>query len=114
MSIDWSKPVRTKGGKIPVEIVTTKGRGDFPVFGYVGSNPLLQLWDLSGNWAFADTGLDLENVPETIEKTMWVNVYPDGNAYMHREILTAKQVSDHKLTARVKVNLKFKEGQFGE
>jgi len=63
--IDWSKPVQTK--ETPprkVEIVTTNGRGEYPVIGYCEKDTQLSQWRLDGVWSSSvTTRFDLENTP---------------------------------------------------
>jgi hypothetical protein len=68
--IDWSKPVQTK--ETPprkVEIVTTNGRGEYPVIGYVGSDLQFKQWRLDGVWATKfPSHYDLQNTPQQPEQ----------------------------------------------
>ena len=48
---DFTKPVQTRSG-LPVTIITTKGRGEYPVIGYVGSNKMLSMWNAQGEILF--------------------------------------------------------------
>jgi hypothetical protein len=71
--IDFTKPVQTRDGR-PVEIITTKGRGHWPVLGYIGDDADVRTWTMDG--IFAVTGAhpnNLINVPEAV--VGWVNVY---------------------------------------
>lgn len=76
--IDFTKPVRTKGTKQPVEILTTKGRGRYSVLGYIGENRELRCW-LSNGVSAACGIYNLENIDprETVIEAAiaWRKVY---------------------------------------
>lgn len=78
MSIDFNKPVRTKGG-YPVRILCTDKKGDYPVIGLIGSDEVVCTWRLDGSYGSAGqySADSLENVPEVVER--WVNVYRLGD-----------------------------------
>ena len=64
MTIDWTKPVRTKGGK-DVRILCTDGPGFLPVIGLIDTN--VCRWLLDGSFYLSGSHgetLDLENVPQ--------------------------------------------------
>jgi hypothetical protein len=76
VKVDFSKPVQTRDGR-PVKLVTTSGRGDYPVVGYVDKNDTLTLWTAEGKLLAGYEGrLDLINVP--VKRVGWVNVTPFG------------------------------------
>lgn len=91
--IDWTSPVRTKLTKWPVTLITVKGRGDYPIIGYVGDNTGLSYWDINGESpGYAGKDYDgLENVPQRIQKTHWMNIDSDGDfwAYESKEAADA-------------------------
>lgn len=112
MTIDWSKPVQTRGGK-PVEIITTKGRGSHPVIGYVGYTEILDGWMIDGTYnGKKPTDRDLINVPE--ERNLWVNVYEDGCSFAHANRDTAEYACSVRLknSPRIAcVHVKYKIGE---
>ncbi len=65
--IDWTKPVRTKGSKTPVKILSLEGPGNMSVVGYLmdGDTDICQ-WYPGGGFAVDPhpSDLDLENVPD--------------------------------------------------
>lgn len=61
MAIDFSKPVETVDGR-PVTILSTEGRGNWPVIGYVGDEDVLSLWTRYGTSA-SGKRRNLRNVP---------------------------------------------------
>ena len=90
--IDFTKPVQTRDGR-PVEIITTKGRGTYPVLGYAGDSAILFTWTEGGKLLTAHVeaaATDLINVPEPV--VGWLNVYPNDNgaAVQHTTYDTAQ------------------------
>lgn len=91
-TIDWTKPVRTKSG-LPVEIISTKGRGVGCVVGFIGVEEDPRRWRIFGEIdvdaklrVYLDRANDLENVPEPIKtREFWVNVIElsDGSLTMY-------------------------------
>lgn len=87
--LDLSKPVQTRDGR-PVTIITTKGRGTYPLVGYAGEeNTELRSWRSDGIFfSGAIRPLDLVNVEEKIELTRWANMYKRNGqvvlSIMHR------------------------------
>jgi len=64
--IDWTKPVRTKGTKTKVRILSLDGPGSQPVVGYLlNDDPEVFTWNLGGglNPEPVSCGMDLENTP---------------------------------------------------
>jgi hypothetical protein len=76
--IDFTKPVQTKGGE-SVEIITTNGRGTYPVIGFVGGNESPSTFTSEGVYYIREASItDLENVPEKpVEIAKYFNVYND-------------------------------------
>jgi hypothetical protein len=79
MTIDWNKPVETcEEPPRPVEILTTKVRGKYPVFGHIGdSDNTVYRWTLGG-YVFAGnthSKLNLRNkiwkLPDLPSGTKW-------------------------------------------
>jgi hypothetical protein len=64
-AIDWTKPVRTKGRKVPVTIYAVDPALKKPVVGRVNDDHDLLDWGLDGSFhaGRGESGLDLENVP---------------------------------------------------
>ncbi len=111
--IDWTKPVRTKLTKWPVTLVTVKGRGDYPVIGYVGDNTDLSQWNLQGNKPGRGEDPDgLENAPQRIQREYWVNVYESHDtlcAYTSKH--EADQFANDNRFACVKISIDCEEGE---
>jgi len=77
--IDWTKPVRTKDGR-SVRVLRTDGPGDYPVVGFVQDDPYPVTWTLEGRRILCtEVPLDLENAPERLQKTWWMNVFKCGS-----------------------------------
>lgn len=77
--IDWTKPVRTKGGKA-VEIYCTDGVGLYPIRGRINPrqpDEAHSSWTINGELltGICSDSSDLENIPERIKRTVWINVY---------------------------------------
>ena len=112
--IDFSKPVQTKDGR-KVEIISTNGRGVYPVVGYVGDNIHPWTFTLEGeNDVDAPGFLTLENVPEAPKKVVrYVNFNSNesiGGAYKSRAI--ADEWAAHNRASCQRVV--FTEGVFDE
>lgn len=75
--IDFTKPVQTKDGE-SVEIITTNGRGMYPVLGFIGDNDAPKSFTVDGVYYTGENfSYDLENVPEKeIEIVRYYNIYP--------------------------------------
>lgn len=81
MTLDLSKPVRTRRGD-DVSIITTTANGPYPVIGeYIDVRCIKDSW-AAGRWNLAgecvshDATMTLINVPETVE--CWTRVYAHG------------------------------------
>jgi hypothetical protein len=83
---DPSKPIETVGGK-SVTLITTEGRGEFPLVGYIGDDENLDFWTQEGLHGSLNrpTCDDLRNVPKPKPETQWVNVYEDSPVYKTKE-----------------------------
>lgn len=65
MSLDLTKPVRTRDGQA-VKLIYINGRGEWAIIGYVGDEDLISLWTLDGKYDAGDDdgdcdGFDLVN-----------------------------------------------------
>ena len=77
--IDWTKPVRTKDGRA-VRVLCTDGPGEYPVVGFVDGDADPLTWTMGGQFLDDTTRkFDLENAPQRIQKTWWMNVFDDGS-----------------------------------
>lgn len=82
MTIDWTKPVRTVGSKLPVKIISQKGLGTAPIIGYImfpdqHRSEIVRQWTIAGTFKLdVPAGLrdfDLENVPpEPVTAERWI------------------------------------------
>ena len=81
--IDYTKPVQTVSGE-PVEIITTKGRGDYPVIAYLGKDSRPFMWTANGmppDWSYAHYALiNTREKPKTIVR--WLKAYAEGSVIM--------------------------------
>ena len=119
-NIDWSKPVRTKGSKDPVEILPIVGREPWVKVGYIRDSPIPDVWRMNGTGAAAESQfphyLDLENVPpEPVTVTRWVNVYiVDGEVWVGPVNKTREEALEYgsgKQKACVPVTITYTEGE---
>lgn len=110
MTINFNKPLQTRDGQ-PVTILSTSGRDQYPVVGYIGDDVALYSWTNEGKmYADGSNSYDLQNVPET--GVCYVNVFPDGTtcSYSKKEYATADYASERIACIRVE----YKIGQFDE
>lgn len=75
--IDINKKYKTKSGK-EVELITTKGRGDLPVVGYVGNSSKVVRWDSKGTSILSGVGWVIGQVNKGIKITYII--VPHGGA----------------------------------
>lgn len=89
MTFDPTKPVRTRDGT-PARIIATDAKGEYPIIALVGDDeedPFTftaegRYW--TGN---EESGQDLVNAPETVER--FYNVYLDGQMWPHDDRASA-------------------------
>lgn len=89
--IDWTKPVQTVNGKLPVEVVTTQGRvPEFPVLVYIGSEEYTTPLTVGGRQR-RDGDVTVENVPvyDTIHLNFYPRDHPEGDKYVVVQHLSA-------------------------
>lgn len=109
--LDLNKPVRIKYGT-PIEILTTRLMGSYPVLGKTQGKYCLWKKDgscLPDGYAPED---DLENVPEETE--VWLNVYNDDIICINRSRKETDNSASVGRIGRIKVILKDIEGRFDE
>jgi len=71
--IDLTKKYRTRDGR-EVTLISDKGRGDFPIVGYLKGREAPAIWTQDGRYTLAgDMCSDLIEVKEM--KKVWVNLY---------------------------------------
>jgi hypothetical protein len=112
--IDFTKPLQTNGGinAQPVTLITTTGRGNYPVIGYIGDSAKPTVWTARGK---KQLGLisseDLMNVPPQ-KIVRYVNCYQDdahkGFLYESRDKADRSQAANRIACVRIE----FTEGQF--
>lgn len=79
--LDLNKPVRTKSGKKVTIIYTRKNKNDYPLITLIGEDEEITSYTMDGKlWNDRDHGEDLINIPEMVEITRWINIYPDSNS----------------------------------
>jgi hypothetical protein len=72
--IDLTKKYRTRGGK-SVELISNKGRGNYPTIGYIDKNLFITSWTMEG--VVIEGTADTRDLVEVKERKLWVNVYID-------------------------------------
>lgn len=114
--IDWSKPVQTRDGTL-VSILSRKGRGIFPVIGYIGDATEVDTWTAEGKYRrIASQPEDLMNVPEKpMQKEVWFNVFKRKDLMDVGVCFHSKQKADESPSAGHRVGcikVVLTEGQF--
>lgn len=111
--IDFTKPIRTKGG-LPVTIISIRGRGNHPVIGYIGEKATLYSWTPSGLvWVHGQGHEnDLENVPDRIVR--YLNMYEKVKftSILHHSRLDANHDAGADRVACIRIE--FEPGQFDD
>ena len=85
MTLDLTKPVQTRDGR-PVKLITPRERNpEFPVTGYIGTLPYVDMWTLDGRFIPERPNChDLINIPDPKRVVdFWVNVYPLSISGVH-------------------------------
>jgi hypothetical protein len=84
--IDITKPVRTISGE-PVTIISDKGRGHYPLLGYVGDSDQLRSWMLDGAWSNVSSSSSIENYePQPEEWAAEKAAFAEGKAIQYRGV----------------------------
>ena len=107
---DFTKPVQTRSG-LPVTIITTEGRGVYPIIGYVDDSTLPAGWSKDGRDGahYSDYSYDLINIPE--KRVMLIHFYieDDGNVFPSEK--SSSKFACKKIASR---RVEYTEGQFDE
>lgn len=109
--ITMGKKYRTRDGR-PVELLTTSGRGKWPVMGYIGDSDHPSRWDIDGMNILCNSTKVLDLVEVKPKRILWLNVYPDDEVHAHESREDADGSSGDNRIARLKIE--FEEGQFDE
>lgn len=114
--LDPTKPLQTRDGR-KVSLITTEGRGDYPLVGYVGEEDTPTSWTKEGEWRKrgGNFPIDLINIPEDVY--VWINVYKDkagklNRGGVHGSRKSADAMQDDGRISRIRVKLV--EGQWDE
>ena len=67
--LDLNKPLQTVDGR-PVELISTKGRGAYPLVGYIGATTNLFHWNNNGVGLYL-SDIHIINVPEPVPYRPW-------------------------------------------
>jgi len=117
--IDFTKPIRTKGG-MKVEVVTANGRNG-SVLVYLGDSEVPVIYGKDGRPrpskaldAEAAESFTLENYTLEIQiGEVYLNVYGESKIVVHKSLCSAERNSSPDLKARVKIDLgKIETGRF--
>ena len=109
--IDFTKPVETVSGE-PVEIITTKGRGEYPIVGYLGLSDIIQTWTKDG--LYDANPVDPRNLRNVKTKHKgFVNIYrANGNVatgLLYDTADEAKHATDPARTVATAVPIEWEE-----
>ena len=107
--IDIKKKYKTRNGH-EVTLVTTEGRGPYPVIGYIGMGVLSTCWNKAGKAPWS-SDLDLVEVKEVKTATGWVNVYSDGRHAAHPTKEEADDYAEEHRLACKEVTFEYTEGE---
>ena len=112
MMIDINKKYRTRDGH-PVELVTTSGRGKWPVWGYIGDDTNIMRWTIDGSDGHT-TGTTRSSVKNDLvevkpKRVLWLNVYSDGDSVSHE---SREDADIRSLDGRIAcLKIEFEEGE---
>lgn len=88
VTVDWTKPIQTRGG-LKARVLTTDRKGTaYPVVALIevkAGNEQTNTYTLNGLILTNSTDpYDIINVPpEPVKKSAWLNVYPSGTAFSY-------------------------------
>jgi hypothetical protein len=109
--IDITKKHTTRNG-LEVYLISDKGRGDYPIIGFIGDDKDVKTWTKEGvfHTGNAFNGLDLVEVKE--KKVAYVNIYPTSIGGSNPSRSIADECSAHIRIACIRIE--YEEGQFDE
>jgi len=107
MEIDITKKYKTRDGQ-DFTPLSDKGRGDYPIIGYIGKANVIQRWSKDGLFCLAISCHHYDLVEVKEKKVAYLNVYPD----YHRSRSIADGYAAENRIACVRVE--YEEGQFDE
>lgn len=96
MSIDWSKPVRRvnreDNNQDKYRVLCTDRKGDSPIIILNETSGCVFSVTLDGHYIGGRTPI-FENIPETVEIDVWINVYEGGVGWLHTTRASADEVN---------------------
>lgn len=116
--VDLTKPVQTRDGHT-VQLLTTEGRGKFPVIGYIGDSVRIIAWDKGGRMSTASVEehpLDLVQTPPPV-KVGYLNIYePSSYLFTSREDADrlARNAAERGKIRVACIRYEYRPGQFDE
>lgn len=113
--IDFTKPVQTRDGR-KVRILCTDSKRTQPVIGviYEDWRDEIYIWSITGEFMpTKGTGHDLINVPDRIEREVWLNIYPVDHLYgiLHQSKEAADRNANVLRLACVKIHISYLRGE---
>ena len=109
--IDWTKPVRTKDGRA-VRVLCTDGPGSHPIIGIVEGVREPFCWEVTGVYEEGvELGIELENVPQRIQREYWANIYSNGAGGLFETKKDADRVAGTERIACVPIPIDCEKGE---
>jgi hypothetical protein len=109
--IDITKKHTARNGT-EVTLVSDKGRGRYPIVGYIGDSDTLQCWTSEGVYHI-DAGLHSFDLVEVKEKKVaYFNTYPEDRTWLNSTRDIADKNADKTRIACIRIE--YEEGQFDE
>ena len=111
--IDKNKQYTTRSG-LPVRIYATDCGGGYPVHGAILKDGvwLLESWTITGVILVGCENLgDLIEVKPRIQRKVWVNIYKDGVALVHRTRERADKFASPRRIACIEIEIDCEEGE---
>jgi hypothetical protein len=114
-TIDFTKPLQTRMGD-PVQLITTEGRGQYPIIGYIADSKTPATWTKDGNKLQGVSRTeDLVNVPPA-KQVAYINVYAgDQSTGMYRLNDSRAEADERAQPTKGRVacvRIEYTEGQF--
>ena len=116
MTIDLSKNYRTRDGREVKLLMTDRGDKRYPVLGAILLSDGVwtpDTWTSEGTCviSYGSHARDLIEVKPRIRRTVWVNLYPDMDDYVHNSKAEADKNCGPFRVACVKVEIDCEEGE---
>jgi hypothetical protein len=108
--VDITKKYKTRDG-IDVELISDKGRGEYPIIGFIHDDEYVKTWTKDGvfNIGIILNHLDIVEVKE--KKSAYLNVYQNTVAAHDSKCLADNHAYETRIAC---VRVEYEEGQFDE